>query len=61
MTIEYFRLDNLQWINNRFNLSHRKKKYSAQARIKTVEGRLLLFRVHGIAYLRKIQKTFKIN
>jgi hypothetical protein len=42
-------------------ISLQKKKYSAQARIKTVEGRLLLFRVHGIAYLRKIQKTFKIN
>jgi hypothetical protein len=55
MTIEYFRLDNLQWINNRFNLSTEKKIFRS-SKNKTGEGRLLLFRVRGIAYLEKFRK-----
>jgi hypothetical protein len=58
MTIEYFRLDNLQGIK-KMDLISRQKEHFAQARIKTGEGRFLLFWVLGFSYLRKMQKTFK--
>jgi hypothetical protein len=57
MTIEYFRLDNLQWINNRFNLSTEKKIFRS-SKNKNCRGEIVVVSGSWHCILAKNSKNF---